>query len=195
MAVVDSRVDHTHDDRPRPGGGVPGLGHVHIGVGHAARLSGVVEAPEPRIRRIIRSRRGRDHEIGLDVPHAGRGGGPALHLGHARCRGAKREKSAAEGGGGPALRHSQRCRVGPHDPGIGPGRHGPAVPVDVANALTDVGREEHPRLEPLQPGQPGSSTTTQMGGAGRGHRDLTKDGNAAAVTPPPTSLSMRPALR
>ena len=53
-------------------GRAPGLGRIRVRVGRAARLAGIVEAPQLVVARVVRGRRGPELEVRLGVRHARR---------------------------------------------------------------------------------------------------------------------------
>jgi hypothetical protein len=53
MVVIDAGVDHRHDRRANAGRQVPSLRSIDIGIGRAAGLAGVVQAPLRRQPRIV----------------------------------------------------------------------------------------------------------------------------------------------
>ena len=122
VAVVHAGVDHGDDHVSGSCGRVPGFGGVDVGIDDTARLADVVEAPELPQRRIVGGERGRDDEVGLDVPHARRSGRPAEHV-LGRCAGGREGIETFTHRAGLPLGcqipagHGRR-RGCPHDPGI-----------------------------------------------------------------------------
>ena len=67
VGVIDSRVDHGHDDVAAPGREVPGFGGIDVRVGGPAVLARVVEGPQLAEARIVGSRLRVDDPVGLCV--------------------------------------------------------------------------------------------------------------------------------
>ena len=152
MVVVHAGIDDGDNDAARPGGRVPCLRRVNVGIDDAARLSGVVETPELATRWIIRCDGGRDREIGLDVAHAGRPRGPAEHVLRRCPGGGERIEAFAQGSGmprgGEVPAGCGRRRGGPHDPGIGPRSGGLTMPFNLPEGgCGDISRHRQPRFE------------------------------------------------
>ena len=66
VVVIHTRIDDADDD-VGAGLDIPGLGRVDVGVGGAAGLPGVVEAPERAQGRVVRDRVDRERVVGLHI--------------------------------------------------------------------------------------------------------------------------------
>ena len=107
VGEVDPGVDDRHHHALRTGGDIPRLRRVDVGADQpVAADGGVAEAPLRGEARVIRDRRGLEHEVGLERIDAGSAGRPREHVLSARTRGREREEAVAERG----LAPGGRCR-------------------------------------------------------------------------------------
>ena len=172
MVVVHAGIDDGDDDAAGARGRVPRLRGIDIGIDDAARLSGVVEAPELAARWIVGGDGGRDHEIGLDVAHACRPCGPAEHV-LCRCSGGgERIEAFTQGGGVPCWIPCRgevpagcgRRRGGPHDPGVGPRSSGLTMPFNLPEGgCSDISRHRQPRFEEFRSARRATTVASDRG--------------------------------
>ena len=172
VVVVHAGIDDGDNHAARASGRVPRLRRVDIGIDDAARLSGVVEAPELAARWIVGSDGGRDREIGLDIAHACRPCGPAEHV-LCRCSGGGQRIEAFTQGsgmprwipcGGEVPAGCGRRRGGPHDPGIRPRSGGLTMPFNLPEGgCGDISRHRQPRFEEFRRACRGTTAASDRG--------------------------------
>ena len=159
MGVVDARIDHGDNDSAGTGGCVPRFWGIDIGIGHAARLPNIIEAPELAECGVVGGDCGSDDKVWLNRGHTNGASSPVHNVLHAGSRRCQRIKTLAKRGGLPVCcqierrgRHQRsRCRV--NDPAVGSSFHRVAVPLDLLVVLRcqpQIGREADASFQRLQ---------------------------------------------